>query len=61
MALMDDVKKIQDQPIVWHCHHRLNQHEVGCPHRVWTAEQLREALVSSKKSHAYLTEKMVKK
>lgn len=37
---------------VWNCISRRNQHEVGCPHKEWTKEDLLKALISKKKFEA---------
>lgn len=46
-------------PVTWACRHHPTDwwHEVGCPHVQWTKEQLQEALVTAKQSHAMLLEK----
>lgn len=51
--LQDQINELESTTIIWHCHHRLGRHEVGCSHREWSKEQLQDALESAKKSLAY--------
>lgn len=48
---IDDFKT---EPL-WNCRfHATNYwHEVGCPHREWTTQELRDALVTAKQSSAW--------
>lgn len=46
-------KRIEDYTPIYACIHRWNQHEVGCPHRDWTKEELKSALDTAKSSEAY--------
>lgn len=43
------MKKILDKEIVWNCHSGAGTHEVGCPHKKWTEEDLRAALELKKR------------
>lgn len=45
-------QKIEKAKPVWNCHLPTNQHEIGCPHREWTKEELQKALTSKKKFEA---------
>lgn len=47
-----DFKFDKDAPVSWTCRfHPIDWwHEVGCPHREWTKEELQEALVNAKRS-----------
>jgi hypothetical protein len=49
----ENFKEAKENPS-WFCIHRENRHEVGCPHKEWTVEQLREALINSKASNIAL-------
>lgn len=42
-------EKIEAVHVSWNCIHRYDQHEVGCPHKDWTKEELLSALISKKK------------
>ena len=42
-------KRIENTKISWDCISREDQHEIGCPHKEWTKEQLLSALISKKK------------
>ena len=48
--MSDEFKKLQDS-VGWTCrfHPTDSFHEVGCPHRTWTIEQIMSALVAKKK------------
>jgi hypothetical protein len=52
----EKVKELKDFSPTWCCRfHPVNWwHEVGCPHREWTKEELQEALNNAKQSNAYL-------
>lgn len=41
--------KIENTKISWNCHLSRNEHEVGCPHRKWSVEELQDALIRKKK------------
>lgn len=47
--------KIEEIEIIFccRCHPTDYWHEVGCPHKEWTKEQLLEALITAKKTIAY--------
>ena len=47
------MKTRKDFKPVYRCHFRL-WHEVGCPHRDWTKEELQEALDAAKATNEYL-------
>lgn len=50
MSLEKKLKSVLDKvEVSWNCIHRRGMHEVGCPHKEWTKEQLLDALVSKKK------------
>ena len=50
MNLEEINKKIDKTELVWNCHSGFNGwHEVGCPHRKWSKEELYEALIRKKK------------
>lgn len=37
----------------WTCHFRLQQHQVGCPHKEWSKEDLHSALITALQSSAW--------
>ena len=43
--------KIQETPITWHCRFHPTDwwHEVGCPHKPWTKEELQSAIETKKR------------
>ena len=43
-------QKINEAEPIWSCHP--DSHEVGCPHKYWTKEELWEALIIKKKFEA---------
>jgi hypothetical protein len=45
-------KIIEKTEPVWNCHSSVDSHEIGCPHKDWTKEQLQNALISKKKFEA---------
>ena len=46
----EDIQKIlNDTKVIWSCNHTKDEHEIGCPHKTWTNEDLLEALISKKK------------
>ena len=49
-------KELKDFSPSYNCrfHPTDGWHEVGCPHKEWTKEELQEALNNSKQSNAYL-------
>lgn len=49
-GFQEEYDKARANP-VFSCIHRADQHEVGCPHREWSADELREALLTAKASH----------
>ena len=44
-------QKIDKTKPVWNCHAGV-QHEIGCPHKEWTKEELLSALIGKKKFEA---------
>ena len=54
------VMKIEDYKVNWNCRfHPTNWwHEIGCPHKDWSKEDLQRALELAKKSHDYLLDVM---
>ena len=40
--------KDKQNKVNWSCIHRRNQHEVGCSHKEWTADELLSALIVKK-------------
>lgn len=42
---------MSENELIWHCRiHPVDWwHEIGCPHRVWTAEELLGALIEKKR------------
>jgi hypothetical protein len=53
---------IDNQKITFSCrvHPTDWWHEVGCDCKSWTNEELKNALITSKKSHQYLLNKIIK-
>ncbi len=49
MNLENIRNKIDSVEVTWNCNHTINQHEVGCPCKNWTKEELLEALILKKK------------
>ena len=49
MNFSDIEEKIKNTEITWNCNFREGSHEIGCPHKEWTREQLYDALISKKK------------
>lgn len=50
------IKELKDFHASYNCRFHPTDwwHEVGCPHKKWTIEELQEALDSAKQSNAYL-------
>ena len=48
---MDESKEIDSMPVTWVCRFHPTDwfHEIGCPHKTWTREQLLDALIAKKK------------
>ena len=42
-------QKIAEAKVVWSCNSGHGEHEVGCPHKSWTNEELLDALITKKK------------
>jgi len=49
MTIEEMREKMAGQIVVWNCIHRRDQHEIGCPHKEWTKEQLLEVIIMKKK------------
>ena len=49
MNINDIKNKVENTQVTWDCIFREDQHEIGCPHKEWTKEQLLDALISKKK------------
>ena len=41
--------KIENTQVTWNCIPREDQHEIGCPDKSWSNEQLQSALIAKKK------------
>lgn len=51
---------IENQEIHFSCRFHPTDwfHEVGCEHQEWSKEQLRDALITAKKSHQFILKKL---
>lgn len=48
MTIAEIYLALENQNITWNCHFGVS-HEIGCPHKEWTKEQLLDALIQNKK------------
>lgn len=60
--MKNEEQKFKDIEVTWNCRfHPFNSwHEIGCPHKEWTKEQYRDALIMAKKNLVFQRNQLVK-
>ena len=57
------IMNIEDEKVTWSCRNHPTDwfHEIGCPDKEWTKEELKQALEIKKKVISYLQKKIIEK